>query len=99
MYAGAGFVRAIDAEKIGMAGIALGAGRLRKEDDIDPWAWIHLRKKVGERVHENEPVALFQGPRARDQEEISATLRGAFALGDLEPLDRPLIFEAIREDA
>ena len=101
VYAGAGFVRAIDAEKIGMAGIALGAGRMRKEDDIDPWAWIHLRKKVGERVTENEPVALFFGSRAPADgtQEITAMIRGAFALGEQAPQERPLVFEAIREES
>jgi pyrimidine-nucleoside phosphorylase len=58
-----GYVRAIDAEQIGLAALALGAGRTRKEDAIDPGAWVRLHKKVGERVAAGEELASFGAPR------------------------------------
>ncbi len=46
----AGVVEAVDAEAIGLAAMALGAGRARVEDRIDPAVGVVLRRKVGERV-------------------------------------------------
>src|SRR5207302_1927569 len=61
--AGAGFVQHIDAEAVGMAALRLGAGRTRKEDAIDPGAWVRLMAKVGEKVERGHHVAFFSQPR------------------------------------
>ena len=39
--------------------MALGAGRERKEDTIDPAAYIYLDRKVGELVEAGEPLCHF----------------------------------------
>jgi pyrimidine-nucleoside phosphorylase len=97
---GAGFVTAIDAEQVGLAAIALGAGRVRKEDDIDPGTWIWLKKKVGERVELNEDLAWFSAPRRGNREagvaHVTAQLRNAYTIGPEPPPARPLVLEAIR---
>ncbi len=46
----AGVVTAIDARAIGHAATLLGAGRLRKEDRVDPAVGITLAHKIGARV-------------------------------------------------
>ncbi|HEX6836670.1 MAG TPA: thymidine phosphorylase, partial [Polyangia bacterium] len=61
--AGAGYVQRIDAEAVGLAALRLGAGRTRKEDAIDPGAWVRLMAKVGERVEPGHSVAYFSQPR------------------------------------
>lgn len=45
-----GFVHSIQAEKIGLAAMTLGAGRATKDDAIDMAVGIVLEKKVGEEV-------------------------------------------------
>lgn len=103
----AGIVQSIDAEAVGMAAIALGAGRLRKEDEIDAGTWIWLKKKVGERVEIGEDLAWFSAPRATalkqsgaSQEtavaDVSARLRKAYVVGDRTPERKPLVLEVIR---
>jgi pyrimidine-nucleoside phosphorylase len=100
----AGYVTAIDAQAVGMAAIGLGAGRLRKEDDIDPSTWIWLKKKVGEKVELGEDLAWFSAPREAPGRgsvetavaEVTARLRGAYTVGDQAPEKRPIILEAIR---
>jgi len=103
----AGIVGAIDAEAVGMAAIALGAGRLRKEDAIDPGTWIWLKKKVGERVEIGEDVAWFSAPRAVALEQsrmsletavadVTARLRKAYTVGERAPERHPLVLEMIR---
>ena len=57
---GGGFVVGINAEKIGEACLALGAGRNKKEDGIDLSAGIVLRKKKGDFAAEGETcVSLY----------------------------------------
>ena len=52
-----GFVGAIDSYEIGMSAVELGAGRIRKEDRIDPAAGIEIIKKHGENVRKGETIA------------------------------------------
>ncbi len=100
VVAGSGYVTAIDAEQVGLSAIALGAGRLRKEDSIDAGTWIWLKKKVGEKVELNEDVAWFSAPRQGNREggvaHVTAQLRAAYTIGPEPPPPRPLILEAIR---
>ncbi|MFA8437934.1 pyrimidine-nucleoside phosphorylase [Pueribacillus sp. YX66] len=54
-----GFVSAISAHQIGTIAMLLGAGRTTKTSVIDPAVGIELRKKVGEHVKKNEPLAFL----------------------------------------
>lgn len=54
-----GYIRAIDTESVGAASMYLGAGRLRKEDAIDPAAGIVVQKKLGDRVSAGETIATL----------------------------------------
>jgi pyrimidine-nucleoside phosphorylase len=54
-----GFIQAIDSYELGMAGIALGAGREKMGDSIDMKAGILLKKKAGDAVEPGEPIALL----------------------------------------
>ena len=51
------YVRAIDAEQVGVASVHLGAGREKKGDPIDHRTGIVLRAKVGDRVERGQPFA------------------------------------------
>src|SRR5699024_2762468 len=51
-----GYIQSIDAYKIGLASLELGAGRKAKNDEIDPLAGIILNKKVGDPVESGEPL-------------------------------------------
>ncbi|MFA6597096.1 MAG: thymidine phosphorylase [Ignavibacteriaceae bacterium] len=52
-----GFVSAIDTYQIGVAALELGAGRLKKEDVIDPKAGIIFHKKLGDKLAKGEIIA------------------------------------------
>jgi len=57
-----GVVAGMNTRKIGEIARRLGAGRLTKDDRIDPWAGILCVKKVGDTVEAGEVLAyLFQG--------------------------------------
>jgi pyrimidine-nucleoside phosphorylase/thymidine phosphorylase len=102
----AGLVAAIDAEAVGRAGVALRAGRRRKEDPVDPAAFIYLNKKRGERVEAAAPLCSFGAAPdlpAAALAEARALLAGAYTivddtdgLGSGPDAPRPLILEVLR---
>ncbi len=51
-----GVITEIDAYRIGMAGVDLGVGRNRAEDDVEPDVGIELFAKCGERVRAGTPL-------------------------------------------
>ncbi len=52
-----GWVTRCDARTVGVAAMRLGAGRERKEDEVDHGVGITLLAKVGDRVEKGQPVA------------------------------------------
>lgn len=60
-----GFIAKLDALEIGEASMHLGAGRMKKGDEIDMGAGILLLKKIGDHVVIGEKIAeLFIGSRS-----------------------------------
>jgi pyrimidine-nucleoside phosphorylase len=51
-----GVLARVDAERIGVASTALGAGRVRKGDRIDPAVGIVVRPKIGDRLEAGSPI-------------------------------------------
>jgi pyrimidine-nucleoside phosphorylase/thymidine phosphorylase len=96
----AGVVEAIDAEAVGLAAMALGAGRSRLEDRVDPAAGIEVRKKVGDPVAAGEPIATLHLGAAplESPEAVAARLRAAWRIGAGPASRQPLVHERIDEE-
>lgn len=89
--AGAGYIHSMQAEKLGMASLALGAGRKTKSDVIDPSAGIVLLKKTGDHVEAGEPLAvLHTSDRTRIDTAIEI-LKDSLLVMEEPPEQRPLI--------
>ncbi|MBT8202658.1 MAG: thymidine phosphorylase [Acidimicrobiia bacterium] len=91
-----GWVTMCDARRIGVAGVQLGGGRLRKEDEVDPAVGIWVFAKEGEQVEQGEPLARVgwrHGDRLGAAMEI---LEDAWAIGDEAPEPKPLIMGKVR---
>jgi len=56
-----GFVTSLDALKIGLLAMKLGAGRGRKEESIDPGAGVILHRKSGDSVKKGELLGIIGG--------------------------------------
>ncbi|MBQ2810193.1 MAG: pyrimidine-nucleoside phosphorylase [Clostridia bacterium] len=54
-----GYISKIDAEGVGIASMLLGAGRAKKDDEIDHFAGIELRANLGDSVCENDVIAIL----------------------------------------
>ncbi len=90
-----GYITAIDTEKVGMAAVALGAGRERVDSIIDPAVGFVLEKKVGDKVEKGEPLAMMHINDAARAATIIDRFQSACAFGDKAPAPRPLIIETI----
>ena len=92
----AGFVIAVDAELVGRASVALGAGRDRVEDPVDPAVGIMVVAKPGDAVRAGAPV-LELHYRDRGRLEAAIRLTGqAITIGDEPPAPRRLIVGEVR---
>src|ERR671913_328719 len=64
-----GYVARFGAQGIARAALALGAGRQRKGDEIDPGAGVEVLTKVGDGLEEGQPVARLYGGRNAERAE------------------------------
>ena len=62
-----GYVARFGALGIGRAALALGAGREKKGDEVDPGAGVEVLVKVGDRIEAGKPVARLYGGRNADR--------------------------------
>ena len=86
--AGAGYVASIDALEVGLCCRELGAGRLRKEDRVDPAAGVVIRAHVGRRVEAGAPLAVVHARDRATAAGVENRLRAAWHLS-AEPVTRP----------
>lgn len=90
-----GYICEIDAMKIGIASQHTGAGREKKDDDIDLSAGIYLYAKVGAAVEAGQIICTVYG---NDKEKLQRALeevKTAIAIGGEEPEIPALIKEII----
>jgi thymidine phosphorylase len=90
-----GFVTRCDAHTIGIAATRLGAGRERKEDDIDHGVGITLRAKIGDRVEAGEPLAEVRYDDEENWHAQRERLASAWVVADTAPAPAKLILERI----
>jgi pyrimidine-nucleoside phosphorylase/thymidine phosphorylase len=95
----AGFVQAIDCEAIGLAAVALGAGRAKVEDRVDPAVGIVVHRRIGDRVERGEPLCtVHEGDGSEPRARAGARLAGAFRIGEERAAPPPLVLERIEAD-
>ncbi len=75
-----GYVKKIKTEEIGKAAMIIGAGRAKKEDNIDHAVGINIFRKVGEKVKKNEKIAEIYYNDDKNVEESKTMILDAFVL-------------------
>src|SRR5258707_2607103 len=90
-----GYVDSIDALEVGLVALELGAGRLRKEDRVDPSAGLVIRKQVGDRVHPGEPLVLVNARTRELAEKVASRLRAAWKVNPHEVTRPPHVLARV----
>ena len=75
-----GMVKELNAEKIGKLSVFLGAGRIRKEDKIEPEVGITFNKKVGDKVEKDDIVAYIHANDEEKAKEAVERLRKIYVV-------------------
>jgi pyrimidine-nucleoside phosphorylase len=88
-----GFLEAVDAEAIGRAAVALGAGRARKGEPIDPAVGILFRPKIGDRVEAEEPIGEVHARSEKLAAAVVDAVTGALRIVDHPVEAPPLIYQ------
>lgn len=90
-----GYIHHVDTEGYGMASLILGAGRSKKDNEIDHTAGIHLSKKTGDPVKAGEIVATLYSNRAETLSEAARKLLDSTFITDDKPEIDPLILDIV----
>jgi pyrimidine-nucleoside phosphorylase len=92
-----GFVREVDALGIGLAAVALGAGRTRADQSVDPGVGILVEVKPGARVGRGDALAriLVRDVEAARHHGVIDRVRAAFTVGNAPTPARPLVLDRI----
>jgi len=91
----AGFVSGLDAERIGRAAMALGAGRERAEDLIDPAVGVVVLTKPGDCAKAGDPILELHYRDASRLDAALAVLRNACRVENEALPSKALILETV----
>lgn len=90
-----GFLTAVDTYQIGIASLELGAGRLTKEDKIDPKAGIIFYPKTGTPIKKGEVIAEIFTDLHNKIEPVTNRLLEAIQISGKKPRGNELIKETL----
>ena len=77
-----GYVQRLNAEEVGKIAMHLGAGRMKKEDNIDYAVGIELLKKVGCHVEQGETIAYIYADDEQKGKEAVEKLQQTYEIGE-----------------
>jgi thymidine phosphorylase len=79
-----GYIESIDALEVGLSCLELGAGRVRKEDRVDPAAGLVIQAQVGAHVRKGDSLAVVHARSKELVERVAPRLQKAWRLTDRE---------------
>jgi thymidine phosphorylase len=91
-----GTLARLDAYAVGVAAWRLGAGRTRKEDNVQHGAGVLCLAKPGERVEKGRPLLELHTDTPESVPAALEALDGAFAVTDAVLPPAPLMLDAVR---
>ncbi len=91
-----GYIAELNALEIGLASVALGAGRETKASKIDLGAGIVLKKKTGDYVNKGETLAILYSNDPLYIRKAEAHINLAYQFASEAPKKSSLIYETIK---
>ena len=93
-----GYVTAISTRDLGVAIIALGGGRKRAEDQINPAVGLNALIPIGTYCNKGDPLGLIHAQNENDFDLAQEALKNAYKISTMKPALSPLILERITPD-
>lgn len=90
-----GTVAAIDAYKVGMAGVYLGVGRSTAEDSVYPDVGVVLHRHVTDWVREGDALCTLYGRSEDDLAQAVERIDGAFSITNDEVGEPTYVYEEV----
>ncbi len=90
-----GYIVHMDTAGIGSVCVSLGAGRMKKEDDIDFSAGIVLRKKTGDYAGKGEIIASLYANNESLLELAEKQFFSSIQIGNVKPDIKPLVLDVV----
>ena len=91
-----GYIADLNALEVGLASMALGAGRETKESPIDYGAGILLNKKIGDKVKRGEKLATLFSDKKSNFGKATGLLKKGYKISKKKINDSPLIIKTIK---
>ncbi len=79
-----GYIQELNAEKIGMISVMLGAGRMKKEDNIDKAVGIILNKKISNKVKKGDILAYVHANDEQKGKEAVEEIKNIYKISEME---------------
>lgn len=92
-----GYVVKIRTAEVGHAIAAIGGGRVRIEDSIDPTVGFVAETRIGDKISEGEPLGIVFSGNDTKLREAALRIQTAYEIGDGLPEIPKLVKEVINE--
>ncbi len=93
-----GFINRVNTTEVGHAIAAIGGGRIRVEDSIDPSVGFIAEAKIGDRVKAGDVIGIVQCNDADNGRNAATRIQAAYEVSDEAPSSIPeLVEEVINE--
>lgn len=93
-----GFIKSMNAEKVGECSLILGAGRETKESKLDLSAGIVLNVKVDDEVKKGDILAYVHGNNIEKVNEVKDYLKDIILIGEKNSEEKKLIYAEVTKD-
>jgi len=87
-----GYLDMIQARSIGMAAVALGAGRAKKSDSVDHAVGFVIHNKVGDKIEKGQPLFTIHANNEKLLENARETILAAHGWNDVSVAPLPLFY-------
>ena len=91
-----GYIQEINAENIGKVACGLGAGRIKKEDNIDYSVGIKLKIKVSDKVEEGDIVGYIYSNDTQKLKEANKKIQDIIKISKNKVDKLPMVFEVLK---
>ena len=91
-----GYIQEMNAESIGKVACGLGAGRVKKEDNIDYSVGIKINKKVADKIEKGEVIGYIYSNSQEKLNEANEKLLKIIKVSNDEIDKLPIIFEVMK---